>query len=619
MYLCIKFELIIILKITQMKKTIFTFLVMMFTAFLLNAQALYFIGGNVTNLNGGAIPNHTVYVWTDSTSSYSFYTTAVTNDNGYYSVNISNLPIGGILVNFYVATYDCQGVIHMSTVTNTNPQNTVNFSICNDVSNSCQAGFYFYQDSLNVGSNAYHFINTSTTTYTGYTITYSWSFGDGTTSADANPTHEFTAGTSGTYNVCLTMKVMSNDSVICDNSSCATIQVGTITNNCENGMTFTNQGLTYTFHGSINSSYPTTYHWSFGDGTAATGQYITHTFEVSPSGSSVFLVCLVTETTYSNGDICHDTTCQTITISTTGGTIIQGYVYAGNEVANSGYVELYQAGDSTMSYSLFATLALDSNGYFVYNYTSVPPVTPTFIMKAFLNTTSPQYPHYFPTYFVHTLNWYNASTVTPSSNTEFHYIYLVPVPTNPTGDGTIGGNVSGNGKSISVSGAEVILMDASSNPLAMKLTDANGNYSFTNLAMGTYKVVVEILGKNCTVATITISTGNQNANGTNFIVTGANITASSEESIWFANHISDIYPNPSNANSSIDFSLLKSNKISIKIYNNVGQLLLTNENEYSIGSHKVKLNTNQLSIGIYTIQISADNSTRIIKKFVKTK
>ncbi|MEI6821195.1 MAG: T9SS type A sorting domain-containing protein [Bacteroidota bacterium] len=183
----------------------------------------------------------------------------------------------------------------------------------------------------------------------------------------------------------------------------------------------------------------------------------------------------------------------------------------------------------------------------------------------------------------------------------------------------MGGNVSGNGKSIAVSGAEVILMDATNNPLAYKLTDASGNYSFTNLALGTYKVVVEILGKNCTIATITISTGNQNANSTNFIVTGANITASVEESIWFTNHISDVYPNPSNGNASIDFSLLKSNKISIKIYNNLGQLLLTNDNEYSIGSHKVKLNTNQLSVGIYTIEISAENSTRIIKKFVKTK
>lgn len=603
-----------------MKKTIFTFLVIMFTAFLLNAQALYFVGGYVTNLNGGAISNHNVYVWSDSTSSYSYYNTVVTNDNGYYSLSINDLPGSGTLVTFHVATYDCQGAIHEINITNTNPQNTVNFSICNnDATNSCQAGFYFYQDSLNVGSNAYHFINTSTTTYTGYTISYSWSFGDGTTSADVNPTHEFTAGSVGTYNVCLTMKVKLNDSVICDNSSCATIQVGNTSNPCQNSFTFTSQGLTYTFHGNINSSNPTTYHWSFGDGTAAEGQFVTHTFTLAPSGTSEFTICLVTASTDSNSSVCHDTTCQSITMSSTSGTIIQGYVYAGNEVAHSGYVELYQAGDSTMAYSLFATIPLDSSGYFAYNYVSVPPVTPTFIIKAFLNTTSPQYPHYFPTFFVSTLNWYNAATVTPSSNSEFHYIYLVAIPTNPTGDGTIGGNVSGNGKSIAVSGAEVILMDATNNPLAYKLTDASGNYSFTNLALGTYKVVVEILGKNCTIATITISTGNQNANSTNFIVTGANITASVEESIWFTNHISDVYPNPSNGNASIDFSLLKSNKISIKIYNNLGQLLLTNDNEYSIGSHKVKLNTNQLSVGIYTIEISAENSTRIIKKFVKTK
>ena len=690
-----------------MKKTIFSFFVIMFTALLLNAQALYFVGGYVTNLNGGAINNHTVYVWTDSSSSFSYYNTVATNSNGYYSLSIANLPSSGTLVTFHVATYDCQNAIHESNITNANPQNTVSFSICNGDSTSCQAsftytpstsnpyeihfhdqstgtptswtwtildgsgttvtgsdpvhtfsapgsygvsltittasgctstiwdtvvvstggtttscqaGFTFYPDTLNGTINNYHFTNTSTSTYTGNTITYSWSFGDGTSSTDMNPTHQY--ATSGTYNVCLTMKVLSNDSVgaiVCDNSSCSTIQIGNNTNSCQNSFTYTNTNLTYTFLGSINSTDSTSYHWYFGDGSTANDKNVTHTFTQPASGTSGYTVCLVTETIDSSSNVCHDTTCQSITINTTGGTLIQGYVYAGNDIAHSGYVQLYQALDSSMSYNLFATIALDSLGYYAYNYVSVPPVTPSFIIKASLNTSSPQYANYFPTYFVQTLNWYNAATVTPSSNTEFHYIYLVAVPTNPTGNGTIGGSVSGNGKSTSVSGAEVILMDASNNPLAVKFTDANGNYSFINLAMGTYKIVVEIVGENCTVVSITLSSGNPIANSTNFIVNGANITASVEESQWFSNHISDIYPNPSNGNASIDFSLLKSNKISIKIFNNLGQLMLINENEYSVGSHKVILNTNQLSVGIYTIQIIADNSARIIKKFVKTK
>ena len=86
-----------------------------------------------------------------------------------------------------------------------------------------------------------------------------------------------------------------------------------------------------------------------------------------------------------------------------------------------------------------------------------------------------------------------------------------------------------------------------------------------------------------------------------------------------SNHISEIYPNPSNSNASLDFSLLKSSVISIKAFNNLGQVVMVNENEYSAGSHKVMLNTNNLAVGIYTIQISANNTTKIIKKFVKTR
>ena len=77
--------------------------------------------------------------------------------------------------------------------------------------------------------------------------------------------------------------------------------------------------------------------------------------------------------------------------------------------------------------------------------------------------------------------------------------------------------------------------------------------------------------------------------------------------------------NPSNGDASIDFSLLKPNKISIKTYNNLGQLVLTNESEYGAGSHKVMINTNQLTEGVYTIQISSGNSTSIVKKFIKTR
>ena len=122
-----------------MKKTLFTFLFVMFATLLLNAQMLYTVGGYVTTTNGGAVANHTVYIWSDSTSAFPFYTSAVTNSNGFYSINITGLPGTSTLVTIHVATYDCNNAVQTQNVTNANPQNTVNFSICVNATSTCQA------------------------------------------------------------------------------------------------------------------------------------------------------------------------------------------------------------------------------------------------------------------------------------------------------------------------------------------------------------------------------------------------------------------------------------------------------------------------------------------------
>ena len=473
-------------------------------------------------------------------------------------------------------------------------------------------------------SHVYHFSNYSTSSYVGYAIAYSWNFGDGTTSTLANPTHQFAANpTTGGYHVCLTIKVYPQNTpgtIVCQDSTCYFVQVSGTTPTCTNTITSTHTGLTYTFTGTVNPAGQTTYSWNFGDGSTGSGQNVTHTFTQPVPGTAGYNVCLITTTINSNGTSCTATSCQYVSIANTAGTIIQGHVYAGNYPAN-GYVVLYQANNATMGYTIFDTLALDSSGYFIYNYANVPPTTPAFIIKAFLNASSPLYTQYFPTYYVHTLNWYNAAVVSPSASTVYFNINLIPVPSGtPIGNGTIGGNVSnGNLKAASVSGVPVILMDANDNPLKIQNTDANGNYAFNELVAGSYKVVVEMLGSSCTIVTVTLSTSNQNSTGNNFVVNGTTITASVEESVWLSNHISEIYPNPSASNASLDFSLLKSSVISIKAFNNLGQVVLVNEAEYTAGAHKVLLNTNDLAVGIYTIQISANNTTKIVKKFVKTR
>ena len=77
---------------------------------------------------------------------------------------------------------------------------------------------------------------------------------------------------------------------------------------------------------------------------------------------------------------------------------------------------------------------------------------------------------------------------------------------NPGGPGFIGGSIAdGAGKSLSeLGGIMVILLDANGNPVGFTHTDEDGNYSFDNLAYGTYTIHVEILNIPSEQQTVTI-------------------------------------------------------------------------------------------------------------------
>lgn len=182
-----------------------------------------------------------------------------TNANQYYwilgdgttanTTNVSHIYANGgtknICLNAINATCDtiiCKQI--------TPPQSYVNFT-------------------ANVSGSQVNFTNNSE-----ISLSYSWDFGDNTSSTNYSPTHTYC--TVGTKNVCL----YSSDS--CNSPLCLPINIQAPVIN----FTYTINGYTVNF---INNAVPTLhYSWTFGDGTSDTTTSPTHTY--ATSGQK--LVCL---------------------------------------------------------------------------------------------------------------------------------------------------------------------------------------------------------------------------------------------------------------------------------------------------------------------------------------
>jgi PKD repeat protein len=137
----------------------------------------------------------------------------------------------------------------------------------------------------------------------GVSLTYSWNFGDGTTSTTANPSHAYQAA--GTYSATLTV----SDGVNTTTSSAIRITVTAVGTNqppVASASATPLSGaapLTVAFS-STGSSDPEgaalTYNWTFGDGSTSTAANPSHTYSVAGTYSAQLAVSDGTSTTSSS-------------------------------------------------------------------------------------------------------------------------------------------------------------------------------------------------------------------------------------------------------------------------------------------------------------------------------
>ncbi|MBL7935138.1 MAG: T9SS type A sorting domain-containing protein [Bacteroidia bacterium] len=81
-----------------------------------------------------------------------------------------------------------------------------------------------------------------------------------------------------------------------------------------------------------------------------------------------------------------------------------------------------------------------------------------------------------------------------------------------------------------------------------------------------------------------------------------------------------IYPNPANENTNIAFNISEANRVTVYVYDVLGNLVsnLSQENEFEKGNHTLNINTSHLSSGIYYISLDV-NGAKETKKLIINK
>ena len=149
--------------------------------------------------------------------------------------------------------------------------------------------------SYSISGSTVTFSNTSTA---GTGASYTWIFGDSTTSSQPNPIHTYT--TTGLYYVALFVSDSCSDDLYC-----IPIQVGCGTTQA--AFTASSTMLSASFTNTSATTGSATYNWNFGDGSTSTAQSPSHTY--AQDGS--YTVCLTVTDSCST-----DSTCQTVVIGT---------------------------------------------------------------------------------------------------------------------------------------------------------------------------------------------------------------------------------------------------------------------------------------------------------------
>lgn len=445
------------------------------------------------------------------------------------------------------------------TVTGYAANTPISCTICDSVyvgnnPQPCNASFVYTTSGLNAAF-------TNTATGPGVITAYDWTFGDGGSSTQPNPSHTY--ANSGWYNVCLTITgVDSNIIYMC--TWCDSIYVQAGGGNPCNSISFTalTAGNTVSFTANVPAGFvPNAYNWTFGDGGTSNLASPSHTY----ANNGWYLTCLVISGIYNN-------TMVTCTFCDS--------VYAGNgnpQPCNASFIKTVSG--NTVAFTNTATGPGVITGY-----------TWTFGDGGISNLPN-------PTHTYANSGWYNVCLTITGVDNGLTYSctwcdsLFVQAGGNPCNGVSFNKTQAGNVVTFNPVVPAGYVVNTYYWTFGDGGTSNTANPSHTYGANGWYNVCMSISGM-----------ANNQVPFQCTVCDSIQITAAGLYDIDVNNTL-NVYPNP--AANYLEVTLPAKNAFTLRVYDVAGKLL--EEKRIHAGNEKYTLHTEGLSKGMYFIQLVSDN------------
>lgn len=357
-----------------------------------------------------------------------------------------------------------------------------------------------------------------------------------------------------------------------------------------------------------------TYSWDFGDGNTSTEAYPLHTYATSDT----YQVCLtISDQTASFTD----SWCWDVIVEESSDLNISGRVNIGDEqfylgFLYSGFVYLIEYDSVGGTLTALETTNFDFFGSGFFKFENLAPGD--YLIKAALNPGTNFYAEYLPTYYGDTLFWDDATPITVNAS-GVHGLDINLIPgNNPGGPGFIGGLVSqgANKNGDPLGDVDLVLLDVNDQPSAAARSNSNGEFSFDNLAYGTYKLYAEVPGRTATPRIIVLSPDSASAIDQDFEVNSTTTDPVNVDQLLTLQNW-QVFPNPTSHQLTITFEPLAPQPATLRLRNTLGQLLQTQPLGTVSGPQKHQMELDGLPAGIYLLELEigdARQSLRVVKE-----